>query len=368
MFYSKIVRPALFKLSHKDPETAHRYAMQLLAFASYHPLFCKIAEGMYGTSPNKSLERNVMGLTFPHPIGLAAGFDKNAEAMHCLARIFGFVEVGTVTAERQEGNPRPRMFRLAEDEALINRMGFNNDGAQAVESRLAKTTKRPLGVPLGVSIGKSKVTPMSIDAVIQDHLTSFQQIAAYADYVVINCASPNTPELRTLLERKPLGDLVHAVQTAKFDIGRERMPLVVKFSPDMDWKQIDAALEVCEAQGVAGIIASNTTLDHTKAKSLLKDEVGGLSGSPLFGRAFQIVYHTRKMLPNMAIIASGGINSPARAWQMLEHGGADLVQIYTALVYKGPSFVKKLNRSIANLLSFANLASLEELRTRRGAH
>ncbi|MDB5203984.1 MAG: Dihydroorotate oxidase [Candidatus Taylorbacteria bacterium] len=347
MFYKNIIRPLLFRLSRKDPETAHHLVITLLALMGKHRTSCQLVSTLWGTKPEKKLERTAMGLKFPHPVLLAAGFDKNALAIRMLAEIFGGVEIGTVTNEPQIGNPRPRMFRLSEDEALINRMGFNNDGATQVAERLAEILKGgQLKVPLGISFGKNKDTPANnIDAVIDNHLEGFRKLARFANYAVLNCASPNTPDLRTLLERGPLGSLIEEVQKTKRSLGLASLPLVVKLSPDMDWDQIEAALEVCNQFGVAGIIAANTSLGRESLKSSTRSEIGGLSGAPIYHRALELVRHVRKELPNICVIGSGGINSPERATRMLDFG-ADLIQIYTGFVYEGPSFVRSITQAI----------------------
>jgi dihydroorotate dehydrogenase len=269
--------------------------------------------------------RTVFGLRFPNPVGLAAGMDKDGRALPAWPALgFGFVEVGTVTAVAQPGNPRPRMFRLPADEAVINRMGFNNAGAAALATRLAAL--RPLGVPLGVSLGKSRVVPLA-DAVL-DYLTALRAVLPYADYLAVNVSSPNTPGLRSLQDRGQLAELLSALRA---EAGST--PVLVKIAPDLTEHAIDEALDVCAEHGVAGVIATNTTVDHG-------GEQGGLSGRPLARRALEVVTFVGKH-SELPVIGVGGIMSPDDAKRMFD-AGASLVQLYTGLVYRGPALVRAL--------------------------
>jgi dihydroorotate dehydrogenase len=303
----------------------------------------------YGAWP-AGVERTVFGVRFPSPVGLAAGMDKNGLVLPAWRALgFGFVEVGTVTAHPQPGNERPRMFRLIESEAVINRMGFNNEGSEALASRLA--AYRDLGYPLGVSIGKSKVTPLE-DAV-GDYVTSLRRLNRDADYFAVNVSSPNTPGLRSLQDAGHLRELLTALHDEARTLstgGRDPKPILVKIAPDLTEQAIDELLGVCTDVGVAGIIATNTTIGRSglaPADERLGGETGGLSGRPLTELAAktvaQIHASTNGALP---IIGVGGILDPDDAVRLFD-AGASLVQIYTGLIYRGPALVRRINRRLA---------------------
>jgi dihydroorotate dehydrogenase len=281
--------------------------------------------------------RTVFGLRFRNPIGLAAGFDKDGVALPALAAMgFGFIEIGTVTARPQAGNPRPRIFRYPEQHALINRLGFNNEGADLVANRLRRLREanRWPNIPVGINIGKSK--DVSLDQAAADYLHSFRRLQPFADYVVLNVSSPNTPGLRTLQKAQLLATLLESVQTEN----RANRPIVVKLSPDLADEDIDDVLKACEEYRVAAIIATNTTSNHS-ALPPEKDEAGGLSGEPLRERSTELV---RKISSGTGIpvIGSGGIMDAASAREKFE-AGAQLIQIYTGLVYRGPGFLRDLS-------------------------
>jgi dihydroorotate dehydrogenase len=292
-------------------------------------------------------------LRFPNPIGLAAGFDKNAVAVPALAALgFGFVEVGTVTRLAQPGNPRPRLFRLPEDGALINRMGFNNLGAETVAARLAH--QRKAAVPLGISLGKSKVTPL--EEAVADYLGSLDALYPYGDYFAVNVSSPNTPGLRELQERDRLDALLAALQSSMrrhaADEGRATpKPLLVKVAPDLNDAALDDVLEVCLARGVSGLIAVNTTLSRdglsAQTPSALRDEPGGLSGRPLLARALAVVRRLAvRSGGRLPLIGCGGISTPDDARRMLD-AGSSLVQLYTGFIYEGPGLPRRLVRGLS---------------------
>ena len=273
----------------------------------------------------------LFGLNFPNPIGLAAGMDKNGVALPAWAALgFGFIEIGTVTAKAQPGNPEPRIFRLPEQQALINRLGFNNDGADAIAERLRKLREsgRWPAVPVGINIGKSRATPLEKAA--DDYLYSFRLLHDFADYVTLNVSSPNTPGLRDLQEPAALSGLLHAINN---ECGVATKPVLVKISPDLSSVELEALLKVCAENGVAGIIATNTTVDHSSIPPQF-DEEGGLSGAPLREKATALV---RDVVAKSAIpvIASGGICDAESAQEKFQ-AGAQLVQVYTGLVYRGP--------------------------------
>lgn len=342
MLYEHIIRPTLFRLWEGDPEEAHEHIMALLCCVGRHPALLRILSRF--TSAPVGMEQTLFGVRFPSPIGLAGGFDKNAVALPCLAALgFGFIEAGTVTLRPQPGNPRPRLFRLVDDKGLINRMGFNNEGAQAMAARLDTTPR--LQIPLGISLGKNKKTPLS--EAISDYIEAFRLLCSYGDYFVINVSSPNTPGLRSLQDRGHLDALVQAMvqeASALADNGKPK-PILVKVSPDLTWEALDEVLDVCATRGVSGVIATNTTISREGLKSRLSEE-GGLSGHPLFERSLHVVEHVRKGLPNMPIIASGGILSESDAMQMFA-SGANLLQVYTGFIYNGPFFVRNMHRAIA---------------------
>lgn len=289
------------------------------------------------------------GLRFPNAVGLAAGFDKNARAWPAAAALgFGHVEIGTVTALAQDGNPKPRMFRYPDELAVINRMGFNNEGSQAVAERLARQP-RPgqRRIPLGVNLGKSKVT--DIEKAPEDYRTSFARLADYADYLVLNVSSPNTPNLRQLQDESRLRELLGAVTDANHarasQPGKQRVPILLKIAPDLIWPQIDAVLGVIAEYRLDGIIATNTTLARPGVFATV-NEAGGLSGAPLTRRSTEIVgYISRSTQGRLPIIGVGGILDVQDAAEKLD-AGATLVQVYTGMIYRGPFFAADLARGL----------------------
>ena len=328
--YKEIVRPLLFLA---DPEAVHHFAMSALQTAG--PLLAH-----FTPAHNPRLARTVFGVTFPNPVGLAAGFDKNAVALPAWAALgFGFAEVGTITARAQPGNPKPRIFRVPECSAIINRLGFNNDGCDAVASRLQRlrdSGKWPR-IPVGINLGKSKVTPLA--EATADYLLSFERLKNLGDYFVLNVSSPNTPGLRQLQDRAALNELLGTIQ------GRNtaRRPLLLKIAPDLDWAAIEEILALVEEHELAGIIATNTTIDHTGIPAN-REQQGGLSGWPLQERSTAIVRFiaARTRIP---VIAVGGIFDAASAQAKFDAGAA-LVQLYTGFIYEGPGLVGKICRAL----------------------
>ncbi len=328
--YQRLVRPILFSLS---PETAHHLAIGHLRFASSRPAILRQLERFQPPPKPKT----VFGLTFPNPVGLAAGFDKNGVAIPAWAALgFGFVEIGTVTAKAQPGNAKPRIFRYPEQQALINRLGFNNDGADAVAARLQRLRESGAWptIPIGINIGKSKITP--IEQGVDDYLYSFRLLAPHADYVVLNVSSPNTPGLRSLQEHDALEQLLRAVRTENENT---RKPVLLKIAPDLSLSELEQIITACEQNGIAGIIATNTTLDHSVIPAA-RDQTGGLSGRPLREKSTEFVraITSRSSLP---VIASGGISDAARAREKFE-AGAQLIQVYTGYVYRGPGLLREI--------------------------
>jgi dihydroorotate dehydrogenase len=324
--YSSLLRPLFFRL---DPETAHHLALRQLA--AFPPALLRTLFG--GTQAGQP--KDVFGVRFPNLVGLAAGMDKNAVALPGWEALgFGFVEIGTITAKAQPGNPLPRMFRYPEKQALINRMGFNNDGADAVAARLEhlKKSGRWPRIPVGVNLGKSKVTP--IEEAPADYLYSFRLLKSYGDYFVINVSSPNTPGLRDLQETGRLREIIRALTP-----DRDGKPLLVKIAPDLADEQALEIATLAEEEGLSGLIATNTTIDHSAIPEG-QDQTGGLSGAPLRGRSTALLQklkaHTR-----LPIVASGGVMDAGAAQEKL-NAGASLVQIYTGFVYHGPQLIRDI--------------------------
>jgi dihydroorotate dehydrogenase len=328
--YERFVRPALFAL---EPETAHHLVLGGLRIASR---FTFALRALHSFRPSAK-PRTLFGINFPNPVGLAAGFDKNGVALPAWAALgFGFVEIGTVTAKAQPGNPRPRIFRYPQQGALINRLGFNNAGADVVAARLRglRGSGRWPGIPVGINLGKSKATP--IENAADDYLYSFRLLREFADYVVLNVSSPNTPGLRILQEHDALQDLLRVIRKEN-QIARKR--ILLKIAPDLSIPDLEQVIATCEENDIAGIIATNTTLDHTSIPPAI-DQAGGLSGLPLREKSTEFVraITARSRLP---VIASGGISDAAGAREKLE-AGAQLLQVYTGYVYRGPGLLGEI--------------------------
>src|SRR6188474_283550 len=332
--YELFVRPLLFSL---DAETAHHVTVGLLGRASNFDPALRVLRSFQPASKPKTL----FGLNFSNPIGLAAGLDKNGVALPAWAALgFGFIEIGTVTAQAQLGNPKPRIFRLPAEQALINRLGFNNDGADAIAQRLARLREsgRWPAVPVGINIGKSKVMPL--EQATDDYLYSFRTLRDFADYITLNVSSPNTPGLRELQEPERLSELLSAIGN---EAGTTPKPLVVKISPDLSGAELKTILTVCEKNGVSGIIATNTTLDHSSIAPQL-DQAGGLSGAPLRDKSTALVREIAAH-STIPVIASGGIFNAESAGEKFQ-AGAQLIQLYTGLVYRGPQLLREIMDSL----------------------
>lgn len=346
--YRSLVRPILFSL---PPETAHELALHSLSLLPTR-LFAK-------PYSNPALKVERFGLMFPNPVGLAAGLDKNGVALQPLAALgFGFIEAGTVTYHPQPGNPRPRLFRLREDEALINRAGFNNDGAAAFARRVEQ--HRPACV-LGVSIGKSKITPL--ENATEDYLASFELVYKVADYVAVNVSSPNTPQLRELQQSQQLTSLLSALQERNRKL-QQPLPLLVKLSPDLERSELETIVEVVERLKIDGIIATNTTTSRdnlrTDARRVAACGEGGLSGKPLRNRSTQMIADlyelTRGRVP---LIGVGGIFTAEDAWEKIA-AGASLVQLYTGFIYQGPNIAREINEGLAAILVREGFKNISE--------
>ena len=335
-------------LSRTDPERAHHAAIRALRLAG--PVAARLPSRGELAPPRRV---SAMGIDFPNALGLAAGFDKNAVAIDALGALgFGHVEVGTVTGEPQPGNPTPRLFRLTEDRAVVNRMGFNNDGAVVVGRRLAARAARGRSGPvLGVNVGKSKVVPEDdLTTVVRDHEKSVTCLAPYADYLVVNVSSPNTPGLRSLQAVEKLEPLLRAVRSQADRVTEARVPLVVKIAPDLADDDVLAVADLAADDGIDGIIATNTTISRvglrTDQRTLDAVGNGGLSGPPLAARSLEVLKLLRARVGDSTTLVSvGGITTAADARTRLE-AGATLVQGYTALVYEGPTWPRRVLRGL----------------------
>jgi len=358
MVYRSLVRPLLFRL---PPETAHELALHSLSFSP--KLIGRLFARRESSSSALAVER--FGLQFQNPVGLAAGFDKDGVALQPLASLgFGFIEAGTVTLHPQPGNPRPRLFRLAADQALINRAGFNNEGAAAFVKRVERA--RPQCV-LGVSIGKSKITPL--EEATADYLASFELVYNVADYVAINVSSPNTPQLRQLQQSEQLSSLLQALQNRNRELQvntrRARsVPLLVKLSPDLTPAELEQIVEVLQRLQIDGIIATNTTVTRdnlrTDRSRVTAFGDGGLSGAPLRSKSTQMIADLYRLTAGrIPLIGVGGIFTAENAWEKIA-AGASLVQLYTGFIYQGPGIAHEINRGLEQILKREGFHRLEE--------
>ena len=331
----RLAKPGLFAL---PPETAHDLTTAGMRLVQDTPIQSGL--GRLFRPDDDRLACEVWGERFPSPVGVAAGFDKNARVFRLLGALgFGHVEVGGVTAERQPGNRRPRLFRLPEDEALINRLGFNNDGADAVGERL--DAEPPASVPLGVNVGKSKTTPLA--EAPDDYRYTYERVGHHADYTVVNVSSPNTPGLRSLQNREELTAILGALRDAGAN------PLLVKLSPDLTDAAIEDALAVVRELSLDGVVVTNTTTERPESlKNPNRAERGGLSGAPIEGRATRAVRFVASRV-DVPVIGVGGVHDARSAYAKIR-AGADLVQLYTALVYQGPTLAHEINRGLIELL------------------
>lgn len=363
--YRAAVRPLLFNQLKVDPEWAHLRSLSVLHWLNQRrdaptsqlllqPLsqaFCR---------RDKRLQQSLWGIDFPNPLGLAAGFDKNGVAAGIWENLgFGFAELGTVTLHPQPGNPQPRLFRLAEDEAVLNRMGFNNEGSAALASRLQQQNHN---IPLGINLGKSKITPLEKAA--SDYVGSFLQLREFGDYFVVNVSSPNTPGLRSLQDKKQLNLILEALQSQN----QGQKPILVKIAPDLTWDAIADVLELAMIHQLSGIIATNTTIRRDGLKTQIisatqrpvTEEAGGLSGKPLRDRATAIIrfiwQQTQGQLP---IIGVGGIFTPADAWDKIT-AGASLIQVYTGWIYEGPAMAARIVTGLSHQLDTHHLTSISD--------
>lgn len=339
--YKRLLRPLLFRF---QPETIHYIVFGMLKAGGYVPGVSTIVKWIFQYK-HPTLHRNVFGIDFPNPVGLAAGMDKDAEVFDMLGYLgFGFVEVGTVTPKPQKGNPKPRLFRLKRDNALINRMGFNNKGVIDMVKRLRKKQSE---VIIGGNIGKNKLTPNN--EAVEDYKICFEALFPYVDYFVVNVSSPNTPGLRSLQEKEPLSRILNGLQQLN-QRKKTPKPILLKIAADLTFEQIDEIIETVKSTGISGIVATNTTIARNNlsySQKHIEDlGEGGLSGQPLRQRSTEIIrYITEKTDKTLPIIGVGGIMTTEDALEKID-AGAELIQIYTGFVYEGPAFVKQINKAI----------------------
>lgn len=334
--YKRTIRPVLFSI---DPEKVHYFTFSMLRKLLKLPAVAHFLRKKYVVE-DPALEREVFGLKFKNPVGLAAGFDKDAKLYKELSNFgFGFIEIGTLTPKPQPGNEKIRLFRLKEDQAIINRMGFNNGGVDAAVKRLKKNKN----ILIGGNIGKNKVTPN--DKAVDDYIYCFNALFEHVDYFVVNVSSPNTPNLRELQEKEPLTQLLQTLQ-AENNKRATPKPILLKIAPDLTDAQLLDIIDIVKITGIAGVIATNTTISREGLTSPAKDETGGLSGKPLTKRATEVIRFLASKSGNaFPIIGVGGIMSPEDAIEKLE-AGASLIQLYTGFIYEGPGLVRDINREI----------------------
>ena len=339
--YKLLIRPIFFWF---DPEEIHHFTFSMIRTLSKIPGFSSIFRSLYEVN-DKRLEREVFGLKFKNPVGLAAGFDKDAKLYQELSNFgFGFIEIGTLTPKPQDGNPKKRLFRLREDSAIINRMGFNNGGVDAAVERLKKNKN----VLIGGNIGKNKVTPNE-DAVL-DYEICFDALYDHVDYFVVNVSSPNTPNLRELQDKEPLTNLLQTLQN-KNQTKSKPKPILLKIAPDLTDSQLLDIIDIVGETKIAGVIATNTTISRDGLQSENKTEMGGLSGKPLTNRSTEVIrFLSQKSNQSFPIIGVGGIHSPDDAIEKLQ-AGASLIQLYTGFIYEGPQLVTDINKKILQTIS-----------------
>ncbi|GAA4276457.1 quinone-dependent dihydroorotate dehydrogenase [Aquimarina mytili] len=336
--YKLLVRPILFRF---DPENIHHFTFKTIRFLAKIPLVSPILRSLYQKNDPR-LEREVFGLKFKNPVGLAAGFDKDAKLFNELSDFgFGFIEIGTLTPKPQAGNPKKRLFRLKKDSAIINRMGFNNGGVEDAVKRLKKNK----GVLIGGNIGKNKVTPN--ENAVEDYTLCFDALFDFVDYFVVNVSSPNTPNLRALQDKEPLTALLNTLQNKNQERPQQK-PILLKIAPDLTNEQLLDIIEIVRETKIAGVIATNTTIlrEGLKSSAVLSGETGGLSGKPLTNRSTEVIrFLSEKSNKAFPIIGVGGIHTAKDAIEKLE-AGASLVQLYTGFIYEGPKLIKDINKAI----------------------
>ena len=337
--YKKIIRPILFLF---DTEKVHNFTFLFFKIILNLPFIGYIVRKIYSVE-NKKLHKKIFGLEFKNPVGLAAGFDKNAKLFNELTCFgFGFIEVGTVTPKAQNGNPKKRLFRLVDDEGVINRMGFNNDGMSKITTRLKKNKN----VLIGGNIGKNKSTPNN--QAVNDYLLCFNYLHDFVDYFVVNVSSPNTPNLRELQNKEPLIEILKSIKAENLTKSKPK-PILLKISPDLSKSNISDIVEIVLSLKIDGIIATNTTIQRNNLKSKNMNESGGLSGKPILERSNEVIrYISEKSKGSIPIIGVGGIHSAQDAIDKI-NAGADLIQIYTGFIYEGPSLIRSINKALVEM-------------------
>jgi dihydroorotate dehydrogenase len=365
-FYERLVRPALFT---QDAEIAHERTMRALSMVSRNDLLAEAVQSFYGAPP---LPVELFGFRFPNPVGLAAGMDKYGNALPAWQTLgFGFTELGAVTRHGQPGNPPPRLFRAVPEEAIVNRMGFNNDGAEAMGKALEiwRSAGKWPKHPVGVNLGKSKMTPL--ESAAEDYAFSVRVLLPYVDFFVVNVSSPNTPNLRQLQDKAALAEILKAIAEVQKHTPVEPRPshvprpVLVKVSPDLSFEALDDLLDLATSQNLAGIVATNTTTTRPKTErpeiEKVYSETGGLSGAPLRQRSTEVIRHIyRQTKGKLPIIGVGGIFNADHAWEKIT-AGASLIQVYTGLVYKGPTLAKDIMRGLLQRLEAHGAKSLSEV-------
>jgi len=334
--YRYLIKPILFL---GDPEWIHYFVFSMIRWIHKIPGVPFLIKVLYQVHHPK-LERELFGIRFKNPVGLAAGFDKDAKLYRELSNFgFGFIEIGTLTPKPQSGNPKKRLFRLPQDAALINRMGFNNEGVEAAIPRLQKNKN----IIIGGNIGKNKITPN--EKAVEDYIGCFEALYPHVDYFVVNVSSPNTPNLRELQEKKPLTDLLNTLQKRNQEKDQPK-PILLKIAPDLTDDQLLDIIDIVKTTQTAGVIATNTTLSREGLLSANKNETGGLSGKPLMQRSTEVIrFLSEKSQKAFPIIGVGGIHNPEDAIAKI-NAGADLVQLYTGFIYEGPRVVKRINKAL----------------------
>ncbi len=346
----KLIRPILFKLT-KDPETVHNLALRFLKFLGYPPI--KDVVSAFTEIESKTLEQNIFNLNFRNPVGLAGGFDKDGKIVNGLESLgFGFLEIGTITKLPQSGNARPRMFRLPDDNAVINRMGFNNIGVVEIKNHLQKVKHKSI---LGISLGKNKITLNEL--AVEDYLFLFKEMYNLGNYFVVNFSSPNTPGLRDLQDKKLLTNILEHLVAYRKTRGIAK-PILVKITIDFSFNAVDEILEVCKNVGVDGIISSNTSVSRDNLKTVTY-ETGGISGRPIAQKSTELIRYIHKKNIGLPIIGVGGIFTPEDAYEKIK-AGASLIQIYTGFIYEGPFIVKKINQGLVKLLEQDGFKNISE--------
>ena len=339
--YRYLIKPILFL---GDPEWIHYFIFSLIKYLNKIPGVSQLIQLIYQVNHPK-LERELFGIKFKNPIGLAAGFDKDAKLFKELSNFgFGFIEIGTLTPKPQQGNKKKRLFRLPQDQGLINRMGFNNEGVKAAIPRLKKNKN----IIIGGNIGKNKLTPN--ENAVDDYRYCFNALHAHVDYFVVNVSSPNTDKLRDLQEKEPLTELLNSLQDLN-NSKEQSKPILLKIAPDLNENQLLDIIDIVKETNTAGVIATNTTLNREGLQSTDKIQSGGLSGKPLFDQSTEVIrFLAKKSNKTFPIIGVGGVHKPEDAIKKLQ-AGADLIQLYTGFVYEGPAVVKRMNKAILATIS-----------------